>query len=258
MTATEEEARDRLHREIEHHRRIASRAERFWSWSTPSGSQRARRRAEIFVESGRLGPGKRALEFGCGTGVFLEMASGSGAVIHGVDLSQDLLAKAAERTRPLPNIHIHCGNAEQLPFPAGTFDAVYGSSILHHLHLVPALREVFRVLKGGGRFVFTEPNILNPQVAFMFHFGPAKPHFGVSPDEMAFSRAHARRSLESVGFEDISVEPFDFLHPSVPASMIGTAQWLGRGLERLPLVRQIAGSLLIQGQRPRSEGPTAG
>ena len=39
--------------------------------------------------------------------------------------------------------------------------------------------------------VFAEPNILNPQVLLMFRFGRLSERFGVSPDEMAFSRFRA-------------------------------------------------------------------
>jgi ubiquinone/menaquinone biosynthesis C-methylase UbiE len=251
--ADTDEARARLLREIEHHRRIAPIAERFWSWTTPSGARRAARRARIFVEEGRIGPSKRVLEIGCGTGVFLEMVAASGANLHGIDLSVDLLSRAAERARSLPNVRLHRGNVEQLPFPDGTFDTVYGSSILHHLHLLPALREIFRVLRPGGRAVFTEPNIINPQVAFMFHFHLGKEYFGVSPDEMAFSRFRARRSLNEVGFADVVVTPFDFLHPSVPRSLLNPVESLGKGLERTPL-REIAGSLLMRGDKPPKPG----
>ena len=61
-------------------------AEAIWSWSSPSGKARAERRARFFVEHGSLGPGRRALELGCGTGVFLERVAASGAAIVGLDL----------------------------------------------------------------------------------------------------------------------------------------------------------------------------
>jgi SAM-dependent methyltransferase len=253
-----DEARARLAREIEHHRRIAPTAESFWSWTSPSGARRAQRRADIFIKTGRLEPSKRALEIGCGTGVFLEKVAASGAALHGIDLSPELLVRAAERARSLPNVCVHRGNVEQLPFPDNCFDAVYGSSILHHLHLEPALQEVFRVLKPGGRSVFAEPNILNPQVAFMFHFSLGKEYFGVSPDEMAFSRFRARQALEDVGFRAVSVVPFDFLHPSVPPSLLDPVQRVGMTLERIPGLREIAGSLLLCGEKPSktaSPGP---
>jgi len=235
---------NRLAREIEHDRKIAERAEQIWNWDSHAGRCRAERRAAFFVEHARLRPGRRALEVGCGTGVFLERTARSGATIHGLDLSSDLLSKARGRIGSAPNVHLERGNAERMPHPAGAFDAVYGSSILHHLELRASLAEVFRVLRPGGRIVFTEPNIFNPQIAFSFLIGPRE-FFGLSPDEMAFSRFHARSVLLSLGFVDVSVTPFDFLHPSTPERWIPRVVHLGDLLERAVGVREIAGSLLI-------------
>lgn len=240
----------RLQREIEHHRRIAERADAVWNWDSPAGQRRADRRASLFVEKGGLAPGRQALELGCGTGVFLEKVAPCGALIRGIDLSEDLLAKARVRLARFPNVGLDHGNAEELPYPDAHFDAVYGSSVLHHLDLPAALRASFRVLKPGGRLVFAEPNIWNPQVFVMFRFEPAKERFGVSPDEMAFSRFAARRALDATGFVEASVRPFDFLHPSTPAPWLDRVAAVGRGLERTPLLREIAGSLLLVARKP--------
>lgn len=240
----------RLAREIEHHRRIATEAEIIWNWESPTGRRRADRRAELLVREGLLAPGRRALEIGCGTGVFLERAARSGAEIVGIDLSEDLLAQARARLDGVASVTLHRGNAEQMPYPEACFDVVYGSSVLHHLDLDAALRDVFRVLRPGARAVFAEPNIVNPQVALMFHLGMTKRYFGVSPDEMAFSRFRAARALREAGFRDISVRPYDFLHPATPVPWIDAVSRLGETLERIPLLREIAGSLLIRGTRP--------
>jgi ubiquinone/menaquinone biosynthesis C-methylase UbiE len=240
----------RLQREIEHHRRIADHAEFAWNWDSPSGVARADRRAALFVERGGLAPGRRALELGCGTGVFLRRVAASGATLTGIDLSQDLLARARGNVATLPNVRLICGNAEAMPFANGSFDTVYGSSVLHHLHLRRALAETFRLVRPGGRAVFTEPNILNPQVFVMFRFGWLKDYFAVSPDEMAFTRFHAQRELKAAGFSEIEVRPFDFLHPSTPARMLSTVSAIGRSVERAPLLREIAGSMLIVARRP--------
>jgi len=246
-----EQARaDRLAREIEHHRQIADRAELIWNWDSPSGRRRAQRRSELFAELAELRPGRLALELGCGTGIFLEKAAESGARIVGIDLSLDLLAAARARAAALGNVRLTSGNAELLPYPDGTFDAVYGSSVLHHLDLDRALGQAARVLKPGGLLAFAEPNILNPQVAVMFRLGLTKRYFGVSPDEMAFSRFRAARALRAAGFEAVRVRAFDFLHPATPARLIGAVARLGRGLERVPLVREAAGSLLITARKP--------
>lgn len=243
------DARARLDREIEHHRQIADQAEILWTWDSASGRRRADRRSALFIELGALGPRRRALELGCGTGVFLERVARSGARIVGIDLSPDLLARARLRLAATASVSLTRGNAEQTPYPDASFDTVYGSSILHHLDLGAALGEAFRVLRPGGRAVFAEPNILNPQVALMFHLGMTKRYFGVSPDEMAFSRLTASRAMHHAGFSAVSVRPFDFLHPATPSGWIDRVARLGDAVERIPLLREIAGSLLICGTR---------
>jgi len=240
----------RLQREIEHHREIADRAETTWNWDSASGRRRADRRASIFVERGGLAPGRRALELGCGTGIFLEKVASAGAHIVGLDLSADLLAKARARLVATPNVVLHRGNAEQMPYAASSFDAVYGSSVLHHLDLDRALAEVFRVLRPGGWCVFTEPNILNPQLAIMFHLGLTKRYFGVSPDERAFSRFRAARALKAAGFAAAEVEPFDFLHPATPQALCDVVDRVGRAIERVPLLREVSGSFVVRARRP--------
>lgn len=237
----------RLEREIEHHRQIADQAELIWNWDGPSGRKRADRRAALFTEAARLAPGRRALELGCGTGVFLERVAPSGADLHGVDLSIDLLSRARARLAVAANVRLTRGNAEQLPYPDASFDAVYGSSVLHHLDLDAALREAFRVVRPGGVGVFAEPNIVNPQVAFMFYVGLTKRYFGVSPDEMAFSRLRAAEAMRRAGFRDVVVRPFDFVHPATPAAWVDRVARLGERLERVPALREIGGSLLIRG-----------
>jgi ubiquinone/menaquinone biosynthesis C-methylase UbiE len=243
-------AAERLAREIEFHRSIAERAERVWNWDTPAGRSRAQRRAQLFIEHALLAPGRLALEVGCGTGLFLAQVAQSGATVRALDLSTHLLAKARAQLDGRANVALQCGNAEQMPYPDGTFDAVYGSSVLHHLDIDRALREVFRVLRPGGRMVFTEPNILNPQVTVMFKVNATKRYFGVSPDEMAFSRFRALRALREAGFRDGRARPFDFLHPSTPTSLVGALSRAGELAERMPLLREIAGSLLIRAVKP--------
>jgi SAM-dependent methyltransferase len=240
---------DRLRREIEFHRRIADRAEIVWNWDSPAGRVRARRRVELFVEHGGLRPGVRGLELGCGTAIFLSQVAASGARLHGLDLSDDLLAKARGRVASLANVSLERGNAEGTPFRDGSFDVVYGSSILHHLDLDRALGEAHRVLRPGGRLVFAEPNMLNPQVMLMFHVNALKPYFAVSADEQAFSRFRARAALEKARFVEVQVRPFDFLHPRTPAALLGPVAALGKAMEAVPLAREIAGSLLLTARR---------
>jgi SAM-dependent methyltransferase len=238
---------ERLAREIEHHRQIAGQAELIWNWDSPGGRRRAERRAALLAEAARLAPGRSAIELGCGTAVFLARLARTGAAILGLDLSAELLSRARERLSGATNVRLALGNAEQLPCADARMDAVYGSSVLHHLDLDAALAEAARVLRPGGRAAFAEPNILNPQVAVMFHLGLTKRYFGVSPDEMAFSRFRAAGAMRRAGFLDISIRPHDFLHPATPVGWIEPVARLGENLESVPLLRELAGSLLISG-----------
>jgi SAM-dependent methyltransferase len=239
---------ERLQHEIEHHRDLAGReVEEIWGWDTPAGRLRADRRGRLFVERGGIRPGARALELGCGTGEFTRRVAPAGSRLVALDLSQELLARA--RAKVPAGARFVRGNAERLPFPDGTFDVVFGCSILHHLEVEAALDEVRRVLRPGGRLVFSEPNLLNPQVLLMFKVERLKPYFGTSPDEMAFTRGRVSRVLRRLGFARVSVRYFDFLHPSTPRALLPVVAPLVEAFERVPLLRAISGSMLIHAER---------
>ena len=55
------------------------------------------------------------------------------------------------------SVRVLCGSAHAVPLPDNAVDLVLGHAVLHHLDLELAAREVFRVLRPGGRAVFKEP-----------------------------------------------------------------------------------------------------
>jgi SAM-dependent methyltransferase len=239
---------ERRRREVEHHRELAGRhTEAIWGWDSPAGRRRADRRSRLFVAQADIGPGRRVLELGCGTGEFTRRIAPSGARLVALDLSPELLARA--RSRVDGSVAFVRGDAEVLPFRAACFDAVFGCSVLHHLDLEATLAEIHRILRPGGRLTFSEPNLLNPQVFLMFKVKALHGRFGVSPDEMAFTRRTALRALRRLGFRHIRVRHFDFLHPSIPAGWLPLVEPPLETLERVPLLRTISGSLLIDAER---------
>jgi len=72
----------------------------------------------------------------------------------------------------------------------------------------------------------------------------------VSPEETAFLRWPLARQLRQAGFEDVAIVPFDWLHPRTPEPLIPAVSAVGRALEATPLLRELAGSLLITARRP--------
>jgi 2-polyprenyl-3-methyl-5-hydroxy-6-metoxy-1,4-benzoquinol methylase len=238
----------RAEREILHGRHLAAlETESVWGWGTPAGQLRACRRAQLIMEGAGLSPGQRALEIGCGTGLFTEMFADRGAQIVAVDISSELLAKARARNLPPDQVIFLEKRFEDCEVD-GPFDAVIGSSILHHLDIGEALVNIRRLLKPGGILSFAEPNLLNPQVYLerKFHHLPMFSY--TSPDETAFVRWKFARVLREHGFCEVSITPYDWVHPAVPRPLIGPVRALGSLLERLPLIREFSGSLYIRAQ----------
>jgi len=240
--------------EIEHGRHIAEHAEAIWNWSSAAGRRRATRRASLIIEAAHLSPADRVLELGCGTGLFSERFATTGCRLVAIDVSPALLEHAVARELG-DKVEFRVDDAERLSFDDATFDAVVGSSVLHHLDLTQALSEIHRVLKQGGRIAFAEPNMMNPQIALQRSVPLFRRWAGESPEETAFFRRSLAEQLRANGFTNVRIEPFDFLHPVTPRPLIGLVGGLGGMLERIPGVREIAGSLIISGVRPMSDSP---
>ncbi|MBI5574843.1 MAG: methyltransferase domain-containing protein [Deltaproteobacteria bacterium] len=241
----------RADREIAHGKKLSQvDPESVWGWKTPAGQVRAGRRAERIATGANLGPGVLALEVGCGTGLFTEMFARTGSRIVAVDISSDLLEMAVARNLPPDRVRFERKQFEECDVD-GPFDAVIGSSVLHHLDLEKALFRIFELLKPGGIMSFAEPNMLNPQIVIERKFTFMRKWFPqVSPDETAFLRWRLRSRLGKAGFDMIEITPFDWLHPHTPERLIGLVGATGRMLEKIPLLREFAGSLYIRCRRP--------
>jgi len=238
---------ERAENEIKHGEKLAvDHTELIWGWGTPAGRQRAARRAALISNGAGLRQGACALEIGCGTGMFTEMFAETGARLTAVDISGALLKKAKARGLPRDRVIFLKERFEDCDVH-GPFDAVIGSSVLHHLDLEHALQKIYMLLKPGGVMSFAEPNLLNPQVAIQLKFRRFFEY--ISPDETAFIHWKIKNRLEDVGFEDIQVRQFDWLHPSTPKPFIKAVKLAGTFFEHTPFIRQFAGSLYIKAYR---------
>jgi SAM-dependent methyltransferase len=235
---------ERIANEIEHGRFLARHgAGEIWNWEGPAGKSRWARRVKML--SNHLRSGMSVLELGCGTGYFTRELARSGADIVAVDVSAELL-EIAQADCPAKNVRYEIQNASVLSYPGTVFDSVVGSSVLHHLEVKRALGEIYRVLKPGGKIYFTEPNMLNPQIAIQKNVPWVKRKLGDSPDETAFFRWPLRRLLKETGFRDVQIDPFDFLHPKTPFPLVNGLNAVGRFLESVPVISEFAGSLYLR------------
>jgi ubiquinone/menaquinone biosynthesis C-methylase UbiE len=101
--------------------------------------------------------GRALLEVGCGIGTDLVRFARGGARVTGVDLSAtaiDLARKNFELHGMAPEA-LQVANAEALPFPAASFDLVYGHGVVQYTADPSQLvRECHRVLRPGGAAIF--------------------------------------------------------------------------------------------------------
>ena len=229
---------------------VQSDPEKVWGWRTPAGQIRAKRRAEMIISGAGLKPGMCALEIGCGTGLFTEMFASTGFDLVAVDISSELIKFAKARKLNLNQVRFLTKRFEECNVD-GPFDAVIGSSILHHLEIKDALYKIYNLLKPGGVMCFTEPNMLNPQIFIQKKVPWIKERLGDSPDETAFLRWPFRSLLLQTGFEKEEIKPFDWLHPATPVMLIKSISVMSRFLEKMPVVREFSGSLYIKCRRPK-------
>jgi ubiquinone/menaquinone biosynthesis C-methylase UbiE len=212
-------------------------------WGGEAGSIRRDRRVAFLTQG--IPASSSVLEVGAGGGVFTADLTSRFSDVTAIDIAPEHLRLARERA---PQARFREMDAHQLQFPAQSFDAVLGVSILHHLEAERALREWFRVLKPGGALRLSEPNLMNPQIFLQKNIPILKRMAGDSPDEYAFLSWRLADMLRQVGFSDVRVEPFEFLHPATPPALITVVLSIEGWLARTPL-QQFAGSLLVSATR---------
>jgi len=149
--------------------------------------------AEHVVNLARVTKGSYVLEVGCGGGGLLRLLRAKGARAVGADVLVIALQLAHQRVSHVNLLRV--GEGAELPFRAGTLDAIVGQHIIEHLpNADAALREWNRILKPGGRLALATPNVNYPDPA---HFLDEDHTHVFSPQELCKAVENAGFSLET-------------------------------------------------------------
>jgi SAM-dependent methyltransferase len=161
----------------------------------------------------RAAVGGRVLELGCGDGASAEELLGLGAAqVHGIDISETLIARARERQVPGRLEFQQRDAAEPVE---GAYELIVGRAVLHHIDYRGALKRLHAEnLASGGTMLFMEPLAGHPLIR-IFQRVAKGAH---TADERSFERDDLRWIERT--FERVEILPFNWL--SLPAGLLSS------------------------------------
>lgn len=183
-----------------------------------------------------VGPGTKLLDLGCGDGRALgAWTSDRGAQYTGVDVSTTAIGRAQAQGLDCRAIE----SASALPFPSCSFDLVACLEVLEHLFLPQeAAAEALRVLRPGGLFVVTVPNVAywrrRADLLLLGRWNPLGDDRAVSepwrdPHLRFFTPATLLYMLQEVGFSPVRGGGHG-------GALLRDLPWVGRALGKSPRV----------------------
>lgn len=202
--------------------------------------------------------GRRVLEMGAGAGTDFVKFARAGALLTGVDLSDQSASLARRRVR-LEGLDasVAISDIERLPFADASFDFVYSWGVIHHTEDTPrAAREVVRVLRPGGQFsvmIYHRRSLLCLQAYLVYGLARGKPFRSI--DDIA------RHHLESFGTKVYSEAQARALFPGIPVTIthlltpydvrVGRTWYLPAAVRHL-IPEYFGYFMVLQGTRPDS------
>jgi 2-polyprenyl-3-methyl-5-hydroxy-6-metoxy-1,4-benzoquinol methylase len=182
------------------------------------------------------------IDFGAGTGRLSIPLARAGYSVLAVDVSERSLAVLEETARDL-GLHA-VDTASTLP-GRGSFSAIVGSDVLHHVDLDVQLPRIYGLLREGGKVAFSEPGAFNPSwyvYLAVFH------ELRVERRIVTCNLLNLRRAFERHGFRNVQITGLGLL----PRPLFGWARSACRWHDAVgnwPILRWFAYRYVIQARK---------
>jgi SAM-dependent methyltransferase len=225
--------------------------DRYWSRTDPINELRIWWRAQTFRHIFHVLPGESILELGCGSGKFTKALF---RVTRGECPITTVTFRSSGVSEDLKSLGQMVDVLAVSDFPGElsgrTFDYVVASNLLDLKNTAWVLRQVQSLLRPGGRLLFFETNPWNPIFQLRKLMGKLVAWMRRDGDRSLPNRIQFYELFSELGFIRISITCYDFLYPPIPRWLMLVARNASLVLENTPVVRNLAGTILLQAQRP--------
>lgn len=220
----------------------------YWTRRDPIAEDRLLWRAQTFRHTVHCLPGQRILELGCGSGLFTRalrrVTRGENpitAVTFQEPPGEELAGTERIAARDLPG-----------PLAGRRFEFVVGMDLLDRRNSEWLLPIVHDLLEPGGQVVFYESNpwnvVLELRRLLLRLAGRRDPR-------SLLSRPRSYELFSEIGFIRVFAVYNDFVYAPLTRSMVWLLRNLSILLENAPVVRTLAGSILLHAQKPPRASP---
>ncbi len=229
-------------------------ADRYWTREDHLGELRCWWRAQTVRHTFHVLPGESFLELGAGSGMLtrpLVRATRGECPITAAtfdsDLTNHLSGSASVTSITLADFPGELADTK--------FDYVVGTNLLDSDNAASVLGEIQKFLKPGGRLLLFESNPWNPFFRCRRRLSNFFPFLRRGDERRIPSRPQLYELLSELGYIRISATPYDFLYRPIPRWPLGIVRNLSLILENTPLLRGLAGTILVHAQMPPKDLP---
>ncbi len=219
--------------------------DRYFEERDPIADDRLLWRAQAFRHLVHLLPGESILELGCGAGRFtrqLDLVSRGRNPITAVTFRP-----GAERPAAMPASVRFRSIGAFAELGGEGFHFIVAMDLLDQLNCVELLSEIIERLHPGGQVLFYESNPWNPVLRARRLLGGL---LGEPDARRLLSRTRLYEMMSEIGFVRVFAVYNDFVYPPLTRSGAWLLRNLSILLENMPLVRTMAGSILVHAQKP--------